>query len=167
MIVQMAISRTREYAADNLGARISGRPDALASALVKIAHMAEAVPNDSAEAHPATAHLFITWAADLAIYDPKANDRERMDVQYMVGSKGHLVRFETRDGRPVLSASREGKVQLWPVEPLPETLYDRYVGDLEQDRPLECTAQDACRDIEILQAALASPGHRVPLAASS
>jgi heat shock protein HtpX len=33
MIVQMAISRTREYAADNLGARISGRPDALASAL--------------------------------------------------------------------------------------------------------------------------------------
>jgi heat shock protein HtpX len=59
MIVQMAISRAREYAADDLGARISGRPDALASALVKIAHMAEAVPNDSAEAHPATAHLFI------------------------------------------------------------------------------------------------------------
>jgi heat shock protein HtpX len=58
MIVQMAISRTREYAADNLGARISGRPNALASALVKIAHVAEAVPNDTAEAHPATAHLF-------------------------------------------------------------------------------------------------------------
>jgi heat shock protein HtpX len=59
MIVQMAISRTREYAADNLGARISGRPDALASALVKISHMAQAVPNDTAEAHPATAPLFI------------------------------------------------------------------------------------------------------------
>jgi heat shock protein HtpX len=59
MIVQMAISRTREYAADNLGARISGRPDALASALVKISRMAEAVPNDTAEAHPATAPLFI------------------------------------------------------------------------------------------------------------
>jgi Zn-dependent protease with chaperone function len=49
MIVQMAISRTREYAADNLGARISGRPDALASALVKISSAAEAVPNDTAE----------------------------------------------------------------------------------------------------------------------
>jgi heat shock protein HtpX len=59
MIVQMAISRTREYAADNLGARISGRPDALASALLKISRVAEAVPNDTAEAHPATAPLFI------------------------------------------------------------------------------------------------------------
>jgi heat shock protein HtpX len=59
MIVQMAISRTREYAADNLGAHISGRPDALASALVKISRVAEAVPNDTAEAHPTTAPLFI------------------------------------------------------------------------------------------------------------
>jgi heat shock protein HtpX len=59
MIVQMAISRTREYAADNFGGRVSGRPDALASALVKISQMAEAVPNDTAEAHPTTAPLFI------------------------------------------------------------------------------------------------------------
>jgi heat shock protein HtpX len=59
MIVQMAISRTREYAADNFGGRVSGRPDALASALIKISHMAEAVPNDTAEAHPTTAPLFI------------------------------------------------------------------------------------------------------------
>jgi heat shock protein HtpX len=59
MVVQMAISRTREYAADNLGARISERPDALASALVKISRIAEEVPNDTAETHPATAPLFI------------------------------------------------------------------------------------------------------------
>ena len=59
MIVQMAISRTREYAADNFGGRISGRPDALASALVKISRMATAVPNETAESHPATAPLFI------------------------------------------------------------------------------------------------------------
>ena len=59
MIVQMAISRTREYAADNLGAHISGRPDALASALVKISRIAEEVPNYTAETHPTTAPLFI------------------------------------------------------------------------------------------------------------
>jgi heat shock protein HtpX len=59
MIVQMAISRTREYAADELGARTTGRPDALASALTKISAAAEAVPNPTAERTPATAHLFI------------------------------------------------------------------------------------------------------------
>jgi len=59
MLVQMAISRTREYAADNLGARISGRPEALASALGRIERAAHAVPNEEAEANPATAHLFI------------------------------------------------------------------------------------------------------------
>ena len=59
MIVQMAISRTREYAADNLGARISGQPMYLASALSKIATAAHAIPNEPAEHNPATAHLFI------------------------------------------------------------------------------------------------------------
>ncbi len=59
MLVQMAISRTREYAADNLGARISGQPLALASALRKISNIAQQVPNDTAEQSPATAHLFI------------------------------------------------------------------------------------------------------------
>ncbi|KQZ00296.1 hypothetical protein ASD45_05045 [Pseudolabrys sp. Root1462] len=59
MLVQMAISRTREYAADDLGARISGQPLALASALGKIASIAHMVPNDTAEHQPATAHMFI------------------------------------------------------------------------------------------------------------
>jgi heat shock protein HtpX len=59
MIVQMAISRTREYAADNFSGRVSGRPDALASALIKISRVAKAVPNETAEAHPTTAPLFI------------------------------------------------------------------------------------------------------------
>jgi heat shock protein HtpX len=59
MLVQMAISRTREYAADNLGARIAGQPMWLASALARIEGAAHQVPNRGAERNPATAHMFI------------------------------------------------------------------------------------------------------------
>jgi heat shock protein HtpX len=59
MLVQMAISRTREYAADRMGAEILGEPRHLASALAKIENAAHQIPNAQAERNPATAHLFI------------------------------------------------------------------------------------------------------------
>lgn len=59
MLVQMAISRTREYSADRRGAEICGNPLWLASALGKIARGAAQLPNADAERHPATAHMFI------------------------------------------------------------------------------------------------------------
>jgi heat shock protein HtpX len=59
MLVQMAISRGREYEADRAGAELSGQPLALASALRKISGDAAQIPNPTAEAHPASAHLFI------------------------------------------------------------------------------------------------------------
>jgi heat shock protein HtpX len=59
MLVQMAISRTREYAADDMGARIVGQPMWLASALAKIENAAHQIPNPQAERNPATAHMFI------------------------------------------------------------------------------------------------------------
>jgi heat shock protein HtpX len=59
MLVQMAISRTREYSADRRGAEICGNPLWLASALDKIARSAERIHNPDAERNPATAHLFI------------------------------------------------------------------------------------------------------------
>lgn len=58
-IVQMAISRTREYAADRRGAEICGNPIWLASALEKISKGAAKITNNSAERNPATAHMFI------------------------------------------------------------------------------------------------------------
>jgi heat shock protein HtpX len=59
MLVQMAISRTREYSADRLGAQIAGQPEWLASALRRLEQAAHAIPNDTAERNPATAHMFI------------------------------------------------------------------------------------------------------------
>ena len=59
MLVQMAISRTREYAADRMGAEIVGEPRYLASALAKLDEAAHAIPNEQAERNPATAHMFI------------------------------------------------------------------------------------------------------------
>ncbi len=59
MLVQMAISRAREYEADRIGAEICGRPLWLATALEKIAGAAKAIDNHPAERNPATAHLFI------------------------------------------------------------------------------------------------------------
>ncbi|HSO42617.1 MAG: zinc metalloprotease HtpX [Rhodospirillales bacterium] len=59
MLVQFAISRTREYGADRAGAEICGHPQWLASALQKIQARAQRIDNIQAERNPATAHLFI------------------------------------------------------------------------------------------------------------
>ena len=59
MVIQMAISRTREFGADRGGAEISGDPEALASALGKIEAYAKGIPMQSAEAHPETAQMMI------------------------------------------------------------------------------------------------------------
>ncbi|MGV8997682.1 MAG: zinc metalloprotease HtpX [Parvibaculaceae bacterium] len=58
-LVQMAISRTREYEADAMGAEISGRPLWLAAALEKIEAAAHNTVNQPAEQNPASAHMFI------------------------------------------------------------------------------------------------------------
>ena len=59
MVVQMAVSRSREYEADRIGAEICGHPLWLASALEKIQSSAQRIDNSAAERNPATAHLFI------------------------------------------------------------------------------------------------------------
>jgi len=59
MLIQMAISRAREFGADAGGAEISGDPEALASALQKIEAYARGTPLDAAEQHPETAQMMI------------------------------------------------------------------------------------------------------------
>jgi len=59
ILIQLAISRAREYEADRGGAEITGDPRALADALAKIERYAKGLPLETAEAHPATAQMMI------------------------------------------------------------------------------------------------------------
>ncbi len=83
MVVQMAISRAREYEADKMGAEISGKPRSLASALATISNDAKLIDNMRAEAHPASAHMFIINPLHLRSVDglfsthPKTEERVR------------------------------------------------------------------------------------------
>ncbi|MEY3703597.1 MAG: hypothetical protein RLZZ561_1217 [Pseudomonadota bacterium] len=77
MIVQMAISRTREFGADRAGAEISGNPMALASALAKISKGAASIPNPVSERTPAAAQLYIvpTRMSDMFSTHPATEKR--------------------------------------------------------------------------------------------
>jgi heat shock protein HtpX len=59
MLIQMAISRAREFEADRGGAEICGDPKALADALEKMERYAKGLPLPAAEEHPATAQMMI------------------------------------------------------------------------------------------------------------
>ena len=58
-LIQMAISRSREFEADRMGAQISRDPKALADALTKINNYARQIPNQTAEMHPETGQMMI------------------------------------------------------------------------------------------------------------
>lgn len=96
MLVQMAISRTREYAADRGGAQIAGDPMALARALQKIEAIARGTPNVVAERNPGTAHLFIInplWRRgmdNLFATHPSTANR----VEALSAMAGHVERLD-------------------------------------------------------------------------
>ena len=110
MLVQMAISRSREYEADKAGAELSGAPRALASALHKISNAAAAIPNPRAEQNPASAHLFIinplhgTGADNLFSTHPSTENRIARLLQ-MAGAAAAVYTPEpqpARRGRSIL-----------------------------------------------------------------
>ena len=124
MLVQMAISRTREYAADREGAMIAGNPLWLARALEKIATGAHAIPNPQVEAHPETAHLFIvnplTGQGMDNLFSTHPNTENRiaalLELAREMGIAGDVqgrwpgdgAGLSVRHGRPAGSAMRGG-----------------------------------------------------------
>ena len=100
MIVQMAISRTREFGADRAGAEICGNPAALASALRKIASPAQRIPNPVSERNPAAAQLYIvpTHVSELFSTHP-ATERRIAALEAMRGQQANRVRRPNAIGR--------------------------------------------------------------------
>ncbi|MGE0774212.1 MAG: zinc metalloprotease HtpX [Sphingomonadaceae bacterium] len=93
MIVQMAISRHREYGADRAGAEISGKPLSLASALAKLAQGAERVPNPVVARNPAAAQLYIVPAlrgggGDSMFSTHPATENRILALQALAGEMG-------------------------------------------------------------------------------
>ncbi len=87
MIVQMAISRTREYGADRASAEICGNPRALASALARIAKPAQQIPSVASRSNPAAAQLYIvpTSVSEMFSTHP-ATEKRIAALQAMTGS---------------------------------------------------------------------------------
>ena len=98
MIVQMAISRTREYAADAGGAQISGNPRALASALAKISGKAAAIPNPVAQRNPAAAQLYIVPSHVSELFSTHPATEKRIAALHEMG--GGMI-----DGGMTISAA--------------------------------------------------------------
>jgi heat shock protein HtpX len=113
MVVQMAISRTREYAADRGGAEISGKPLALASALERISEAAHTIPNQAAERNPAMAHMFIInplagLRAD-ALFSTHPNTQNRIQVlESLAREMGSMTTRTTPSSGPWTPTSESG-----------------------------------------------------------
>ncbi len=102
MIVQMAISRTREFGADSASAQISGNPRALASALAKIAMPAQQIPSQAALRNPAAAQLYIVPTSVRSLFSTHPDTRERIArLEAMAGGSA-----PQRAGRSALDPHR-------------------------------------------------------------
>jgi len=96
MIVQMAISRHREYGADRAGAEISGKPLSLASALAKLSRGAERIPNPVVDRNPAAAQLYIVsalhgGAGDSLFSTHPATESRIAALQALAGEMGNVA----------------------------------------------------------------------------
>lgn len=113
-----------------------------------------------------SAHLFITWAADLAVYSKDGNDREHIDLFYMVTDKGWRLTEGEKNGKACIIASREGKTKYWEIVPLPVTPFDEFAESVDTGAPLASdivNIREACEDIKIIRTAMENKGCKFEL----
>jgi predicted dehydrogenase len=103
-----------------------------------------------------SAYLFITWAADLEVFDPSGNDREHIDLFYMVTDQGWYIRKDMKEGKEIIWASREGEIKTWPVKGLNFSPYDSFAISLIEGNSFRgdiISIEDAHEDIAIIEKA--------------
>ncbi len=123
-LVQMAISRGREYEADRVGAEIAGDPQALASALQKIDAYARRITNQTAERNPASGQMFIInplagrGADNLFSTHPATGNRVRalMELGAKMGMQSRARTPDLTQPRPAAGFTTTG-VPTTPNEP--------------------------------------------------
>lgn len=117
MIVQTAISRSREYEADRIGAEICGEPRWLASALQRIQGAASTIDYPRAEANPATAHMFIinplhVHAVD-GLFSTHPKTEERISRLMAMDSSGHAQPQRPQPARMAPTGGQRQAQQRW------------------------------------------------------
>ncbi len=114
-----------------------------------------------------SAHLFITWAADLEVTSKEGNDREHIDINYMISEKGWRLTHGWGDDGQMITASREGKSREWKVEDLPQNAYQQFVAALEAgDKELPAdipNIREALEDIQLVRLAEKTPGTQISI----
>ncbi len=113
-----------------------------------------------------SAHLFITWAADLNLLEKGGNYREHFDIWYAITNQGWRLTSEKTDGKSVVIASRMGENRIFPfIEPT-ETHYEEFIARIEGKRNclgVLATLPEALEDIRIIRGCGAQPGEAVRL----
>lgn len=105
------------------------------------------------------ANLFITWAADLATHSREGNDREHIDLFYLVTDSGHRITKEWSEGTPQIVVSREGVTENFSCPPLTTTTYDAFAAHIAGDAGFPrvmATMAEATREIQLIRQGMAS-----------
>ena len=99
------------------------------------------------------ANLFITWAADLATHSLEGNDREHIDLFYLITDKGYRITNECGEKGPEVVVSRKGKTEKIPCTPMTQTTYDAFAAHTDgADFPrVLVNLNDATRDISLVR----------------
>jgi len=107
------------------------------------------------------ADLFITWAADLAVHSTDGNNREHIDIMYMITDHGwRLTEGKDDEGRGALIASRAGETRVFPYVGIEVSVYDRFAASVADGAPLPRDlpgVAEAAEDIALVRAGAAEP----------